>query len=755
MVVIATVSSEIEIGESRQITALARKAVQYQKRQMFTNVCCITLCPFLMVFLSAIMGNFISELIMRSTTANEFVYCSKLPGMNSINVPFWGTVGVQVTGPQEIPGATQSTIYHPNWSLLRLGLTLRGVDVNSRPGATVGTFRRPCVLWYGNDYPKSSVYERPPNVSGILVRDSSFLAEPLTGYIPALIANFDPRTSSSRRALFDSTSINIFINHNLEAGALFSFDRKLFPADFGTKAKQPMLNLTEFLALASTQVPDFPSATNLTGLLDTIPTRFYVDFELGNDPKLNGFQPVPWYNQTTATVDELDDMIAKIILNVIDEIKNVDKTGLDSANARIRAPAVLRIQKILKKLPHGAIYFNKLDHATKKYSWSYLFGNDRRLQSGSNFPPSGLRLLYQQTQLDNALLRHSNVTSYGSAQITQGLRIMPELRSSKLDLPFGGLIGSILYPFGVSFLLPVFTVALVTEKEYRIEVMMRMNGMRNFAYYFSHFVTFLILYIVSAIIFIITGFATKLTMFTVNDLGLLVILFMIWGVAQIAMAFFFSTLFNKSRIALVVVFLMVLCSVIISLVFEQLFMNLDMPVALFIWAPFAFYRALAILNYASYDSTLIPYRIQDLFKSNEVSRAALAMFLMIFVFALLAIYFTNVFPSEFGVKRPWHYPISDLIKKFRKDSPVKVHSSSVIIEDEKTDLEDADVKAERQRVCSPDFKTNDPLVMRNMRKVYAGRGGSGPKLAVRDVSLSIPKGMTFGLLGPNGAVMHH
>ena len=44
-----------------------------------------------------------------------------------------------------------------------------------------------------------------------------------------------------------------------------------------------------------------------------------------------------------------------------------------------------------------------------------------------------------------------------------------------------------------------------------------------------------------------------------------------------------------------------------------------------------------------------------------------------------------------------------------------------------------------------------PLIMKNMRKLYAGRGGVGPKLAVKDVTLAVEKNTVFGLLGPNGA----
>lgn len=43
------------------------------------------------------------------------------------------------------------------------------------------------------------------------------------------------------------------------------------------------------------------------------------------------------------------------------------------------------------------------------------------------------------------------------------------------------------------------------------------------------------------------------------------------------------------------------------------------------------------------------------------------------------------------------------------------------------------------------------IKIRGLKKTYAGEGASKPKVALKGVDLSIPKGSIFGLLGPNGA----
>ena len=339
---------------------------------------------------------------------------------------------------------------------------------------------------------------------------------------------------------------------------------------------------------------------------------------------------------------------------------------------------------------------------------------------------------------------------------------MPHIANNQFSIPFGGLIGNILFPFGISFLLPIFSITLVQEKEVRVLSMMQMNGLKPWAYYLSQYVTFFLLYAVSAIIFLISGTGTGLTLFTQTGPSLLWLLFFIWGNNQVSLAFFFSTFFNRSRIALVVVFLIVLLSVLISLSFPGLYEPGTFPIVLFIWPPFAFYRALLVINEASYTSDLRPYTLSSVTAGSEISSAIIFMVVEVFVYLLIGYYFNQILPSEFGVKRPWHFPVTDIIHWYKVSKQKKnlgeqyvadevKMALAVTIDENETKFEDSDVKAERERVKSKQFDPKSPLVMSHMRKVYAGRGGAGPKLAVKDVTLAVEEGIVFGLLGPNGA----
>uniref|UniRef100_A0ACD5ZUL1 Uncharacterized protein n=1 Tax=Avena sativa TaxID=4498 RepID=A0ACD5ZUL1_AVESA len=74
--------------------------------------------------------------------------------------------------------------------------------------------------------------------------------------------------------------------------------------------------------------------------------------------------------------------------------------------------------------------------------------------------------------------------------------------------------------------------------------------------------------------------------------------------------------------------------------------------------------------------------------------------------------------------------------------------SKVILE-----MENLDATQERevveQLLLQPN--ANHAIICDNIKKVYHGKDGNPDKLAVRGLSLALPKGQCFGMLGPNGA----
>ncbi|KAH9271609.1 hypothetical protein BASA83_006219 [Batrachochytrium salamandrivorans] len=716
----------IQVGPSRQVSALARKAVSFQKRQMFTNICCIGVCPLMMVIISAGLGSLISNLIAHGSAITESVRCANVSAMSYPGIPNWNaTIGLPLLPRSNLwTAATMDNLYQTNYDVVI------NFNLDGPPGAATASFQHPCVFWYGENYPKSPIYEKDPGATGNAIRDSTYTAEPVGGWFTALVTGL-------ASGAIDGGAFQRFIGLQLRSWSLYSAADADTLSRLGSKSLQAPIPIQTLLTTSNTSAFVSPLADPAVGILGTIPTRYWVDLGDGSMSGVGGnalnVQPVPWYNYSSGTDNDLDDAISAALRKVIFDISQVDKSAIvGGAKNNITATneLFLKIGKILNALPHGAVFFNKVDHANKQYSWNYHYGNDIRLTATSNFPVPGERLLHQQTQLDNAILRNSNSTTFGSASITQGLRIFPHIASSKLDLPFGGLIGSILYPFGVSFLLPVFCVILVQEKEYRVLVMMQMNGLKSIWYYTSQYITFYILFSISTAIFLIAGRLSKLTLFTLTSPGVYLLLFFLWGHNQISLAFLFSTLFNKSRFALLMVFLVVLFSVLISLTVDNIFVGGSAPIAYFLWPPFAFYRALTVINKASYSASKQPFTFSMIKPGNEVFNALIFMVGGIVVYLTLAVYLDQVIPSEFGVPRPWHFPISDIIRKSRAS---KTH------------------ERKWRTAVSRSFDPASPLVISHMRKVYAGRGGAGPKLAVKDVTFAVEEGIVFGLLGPNGA----
>jgi hypothetical protein len=150
---------------------------------------------------------------------------------------------------------------------------------------------------------------------------------------------------------------------------------------------------------------------------------------------------------------------------------------------------------------------------------------------------------------------------------------MPQSVLYNTNIDVATIIGKTTFPFGLSFLLPIFVLTLVKEKEDRILVMMRMNGLSATIYFIAHYFHFLILQVVCSLVFIIIGalfkvsgnmfsgihlhmpksvptFLPKLKFFTMTQPAVYLILLLLWANMMIALSFLLSIFFSKSRFAL-------------------------------------------------------------------------------------------------------------------------------------------------------------------------------------------------------------
>jgi len=257
----------------------------------------------------------------------------------------------------------------------------------------------------------------------------------------------------------------------------------------------------------------------------------------------------------------------------------------------------------------------------------------------------------------------------------------------------------------------------------------------------SFLYNFVIFFIITLVV-ILVGAAFQLRFFTLTRPGIIILLFLTWGINQICFAIFLSPFFSKSRTATIFTYLLVIFSILISdSINPAVYGSKDADVEYFICPPFAFYRGLWIIGEGC-ATGVCPQSLA--WGSSQIPVIILFLSVGSVVFLVLGVYLDEVLPSEFGVRKHPLYPyyaIRDMIcvpkNEYQKQHDQDMHSV----------VEDSDVANERNKVQH--FKIEDerkyPVVIHNLSKVY------DDKVAVVDTSLALRNKECFGLLGPNGA----
>lgn len=228
---------------------------------------------------------------------------------------------------------------------------------------------------------------------------------------------------------------------------------------------------------------------------------------------------------------------------------------------------------------------------------------------------------------------------------------------------------------------------------------------------------------------------------------------------QIAFTFLAAGIFSKVKTASVIAYAMVFGTGLLgSFYFGK---KVDDPTFSRSWiAVMELYPGLALYRmlyeFSEYalqgsDTNASEMKWKDLNDStNGMKELLIIMVVEWFVLLFVAYYVDQVISSGSGVRKS---PLF-LLRKFQ-GQPSSSGKTSLISDGSRDfdQAEKADVAREREKVeqllTEPD--PNYTIVCDDLKKVYPAVDGNPPKLAVRGLSLALPRGECFGMLGPNGA----
>ncbi|XP_019101774.1 PREDICTED: ABC transporter A family member 6-like, partial [Camelina sativa] len=340
----------------------------------------------------------------------------------------------------------------------------------------------------------------------------------------------------------------------------------------------------------------------------------------------------------------------------------------------------------------------------------------------------------------------------GTKMLLDFVKEMPK-QETRLRMDMASLVGPIFFSWVILLLFPVILNSLVYEKQQRLRIIMKMHGLGDASYWmisYAYFLAISTLYIVCLMVF---GSAIGLKFFRFNDYSVQFTFYFLYINLQISIAFLVSSAFSKAVTASVAAYIYVFGSGLLgAFLFQFLVEGLSFPrrwlFVLELYPGFSLYRGLYEFSQYAFQRNL---NGRDGMKWKHFRGSAMdevfSIIIIEWFLALIVTYCMN------RVSLSAKDPIVFLENTFKKSlSPQKLslqkQGSAVSVE-----MENLDVLQEREKVeqLMLEPNTSHAIVCDNLKKVYPGRDGNPPKLAISGLSLVVTSGECFGMLGPNGA----
>ncbi|KAF7065284.1 hypothetical protein CFC21_071403 [Triticum aestivum] len=357
--------------------------------------------------------------------------------------------------------------------------------------------------------------------------------------------------------------------------------------------------------------------------------------------------------------------------------------------------------------------------------------------------------------VSNAYLKY--IRGPGVEVLLEYVKDMPKVGTSyRFDL--SSLISPLFFTWIVELLFPVMLTYLVYEKQQKLKIMMKMQGLKDGPYWMISYGYFFVLSVVYMTFFVFFGSLIGLNFFRVNNYGIQIVFFFVYINLQIAFAFFVASFFSSVKIATVIGYIYVFGSGLLGAFLFRFFIedinfSRGWILVMEIVPGFSLYRGLYELGQYAFSGNamgatgMMWENLKD--PINGMRDILIVMTVEWALMLVLAFYLDQVSSIGGSVGNPLLF--FRCLQK--KHAPPLQSSFAQQNHKVAVDMEKADVAQERQVVeqLLMDCNANQAIICDNLRKVYPGKDGNPDKLAVRGLSLALPKGQCFGMLGPNGA----
>jgi ABC-type multidrug transport system ATPase subunit len=349
----------------------------------------------------------------------------------------------------------------------------------------------------------------------------------------------------------------------------------------------------------------------------------------------------------------------------------------------------------------------------------------------------------------------------------------------KLECPslLFGFLGLNIMDFFLGAMMPWFmilygysmTVLVTYEKEHKLRIIMQMQGLKSSVYFWVNYAYFLGQFLLLCFILTVFGLWANLNMFKLHDFGVVFLFFFLWGNAMIAFFLTVATLFNSTRLAQTMTFLIILIVVFVGNTIVQAIVQNPAATesswtAMMLLPPFVMMRFTNVITTAAASFEKVTFANIGTVNGGSMAQCLGYLAIHWFFWMFLRWYLEQVVVGGFGTPK---HPLFLFQREFwdglmGKSAQTKAKATLQDLEDLPEDEKKAglvrprDVEKEHARIIdslkNPAPDNMDAVRIVNMHKQFPGVNPKDPpKTAVRSVSFGVKQRECFGLLGHNGA----